>query len=105
MTTNKQLYYQLKLLILNTRKQLSITHWDDRYMLAGHNNGTGETRLSRNLSKTEIYETLYTINQLFESMQTKDQFIKVADLSEKAFSYVTRNLHNDSVPQVMEIIE
>jgi hypothetical protein len=99
-TTEKQLYFQLKLLILNTKRKYSLDHWDTRFRLVVETEKHGEHPVSKFLKMSEMYETIYTLNNVLEVDNWDNR--KTIPLTATQEKFIRDNLHNEKIICVKE---
>jgi len=102
-TTKQQLYFQLKLLCLNTKRNYSLNHWDTRYQLVVEAvDGTERSVTEHFLKLSDMYEVLYHINNLLEIDSWQEDKRQTKELTAEQFFYIRENLHNDKVIKVID---
>lgn len=101
--TKSQLYFYFKLLQLETNNILELIHWDDRYYLKMLTE-RGDTKLTRNLSFTEMYEVIYSMCNLMQLKNAgTDGFSPLKTLSKTQKKFLQDNLHNNKIVEVRDI--
>jgi|SRR6187401_363727 len=98
--TKSNLYFYFKLLQLETNNILELIHWEDRYYLKMLTE-RGDTKLTRNLSFTEMYEVIYSMCNLMQLKNAgTDGYSPLKKLSKKQQEYLRNNLHNNDIIEV-----
>ena len=99
---NSQLYFYFKLLHINTNKIYKLINQGNRYQLKILTNKNNWENISKFLTKSEIYEVIYSLNNL-ASIDDKEPGLKSVDMSKEQFNYISKNLHDDKIIKLEDV--